>query len=123
MAPGDRAVLRRVELIGSRGTLTGFPRPLRSEPVRANGLVDVADQATHHGEAGQHREIALRHAERHVDAARVTPLGDDLASAKDQTVGTFARTDGSEHVAEMLGLVGDGDVPAGLRDEVPRTST
>ena len=84
VVPGDRVVVRRIE--------TAVIDPA------ADLLVRVADQPAVPGETGKHREIALGDAERHVDARRVAPLGNDEPVAQQDTVRAAART----HRAEGL---------------------
>src|SRR6266508_5036168 len=104
MPPRDRPVLWRLEGVVER--------------VAPHQVVDAADQASSDGDAGQHGQVALGDAEGHVRAARVSPLGDDMPTAQDQTVRTLTWPHGPEHVAGRLGLVGDADVSAGCGEEI-----
>jgi hypothetical protein len=76
MVPGDAVIARRVEAaVVDRET---------------HLVVRVADQPAIPGETGEDREIALGHAERHVDPGGISPLGDDTAAAQHEAVGTAA---------------------------------
>src|SRR6266571_8264861 len=84
MMPGDPMIVRRIKsAIIDRA---------------AYRLVEVADEAPVPGEAGEDREIALRHAEGQVDPAGIAPFGDDPAAAQHEAVRAAARA----HRAERL---------------------
>ena len=103
MPPRDASILVGCEIVVDRR--------------RRYRLVEVTDQAARHGDAGQHGEVALGDAERHVGAPRVAPLGDEVARAQDEPVEVLARAHRPQHL--RLGrLVGHADEPPRLGDEV-----
>src|SRR4051795_6615092 len=70
----------------------------------ANWLVKVANKPIHHRYAGDHREVALGDAEGHVDAARISPTGNDMSAAKKEPVRAPARLSGPEQLIERWRL-------------------
>src|SRR5207245_5569640 len=104
VAPGDRAVLGRVEAV--------------VEGVAAHRVVEVLDEPAKQPGARERGEVALGDAEGHVGAVRIAPLGDDGAAPEDHAVRPAARPHGAEHVARRGGLVVYPDVPPGLGQEV-----
>ena len=96
MVPGDRVVVRRIE-------------PAVVDP-KADPLVRIADQTAIPGETGEDREIALGHAEGHVHARCIAPLGNDEPVAQQQTIRPAARTHRPEGLVPgrtLLEIIGD----------------
>src|SRR6185437_1675589 len=77
MVPGDLRIMRR--------------REAAIIDALADRLVEIADEAALVGEPGEQAETALGDAERHVDARRVAPFGDDEPAMEDEPVRRAAR--------------------------------
>ena len=89
------------------------------EPVGMDRLVEISDQPAVHGDAGEHGEIALGDAERHVHPGGIAPLGGNHAMAKHEAVRPLTRLHRAEDVVGRGRLVGHSDVPSGGGEEVP----
>ena len=96
MAPGDGGVLRAVK--------TAVVDQL------ADRRVDIGNQAIANRQAGAQREVAFGHAEGHVDAVDIAPLGGDTAAMQNQAGRPAARGHRADNLVERWRL---GEMPGG----------
>jgi hypothetical protein len=87
--------------------------------VAVHGTIEIRDESTIERHADDRGEKALRHTERHVHSARVTPFGYDVAAPDYHSRRIAARLEGTDRVAERLSAerlnVGEQQVAGRLR--------